>query len=528
MGMMRFDGIAATLAWLLRRGVSGLQVDSRRLRPGEAFIAWPGHAQDGRHHVKAALAAGAPACLVEAEGVEAFGFDDDARIAAVAGLKAATGELAAAFYGHPSDALMVVAVTGTNGKTSSTWWIAQALTALGQRCGVVGTLGIGSPPELVSTGLTTPDPVSLQAAFRRFADEGYRGCAIEASSIGIEEQRMAGVRLATAVFTNFTQDHLDYHGSMAAYWQAKARLFAWSGLRAAVVNLDDPQGAVLVGQLANSAVAVWTVGRHRSARLRADGLTYTDAGLAFTVHEGAQSAPVRTGLIGDYNLSNLLGVIGSLRAAGIPLAAAAEVCSGLTPVPGRMQKVDTAPPVAEAPQVVVDYAHTPDALEKALQALQPLAAARGGALWCVFGCGGNRDAAKRPLMGGIAERLAQHVVLTSDNPRHESPAAVLTDIRAGLQRPEAAHLIEDRRLAIALAVAQAAPADVVLIAGKGHEAYQEVAGERRPFSDVDEARLALATRAADPKPAQAAASAAQPSTPSTGSTAGHAAGDLAA
>jgi UDP-N-acetylmuramyl-tripeptide synthetase len=495
MGMMRFDGIAATLSWLLRRGVTGLQVDSRRLRPGEVFIAWPGHAQDGRQHVKAALAAGAPACLVEAEGVEAFGFDDEPRIAAVGGLKAATGELAAAFYGHPSDALSVVAVTGTNGKTSSTWWIAQALTALGQRCGVVGTLGIGSPPDLVSTGLTTPDAVSLQAAFRRFADEGYRACAIEASSIAIEEQRLAGVRVATAVFTNFTQDHLDYHGSMAAYWQAKARLFAWSGLRHAVINLDDPQGAVLVGQLAHSPVAVWTVGRHASARLRAEAVAYVDGGLSFTVHEAGQSVPVHTRLIGDYNVANLLGVIGSLRAAGIPLAAAAEACGGLTPVPGRMQLVEPMDASADAPRVVVDYAHTPDALDKALQALQPLAAARGGALWCVFGCGGNRDAAKRPLMGGIAERLAQRVVLTSDNPRHESPAAILADIRAGLQRPEAAWSIEDRDTAITQAIAQAAPADVVLVAGKGHEDYQEVAGERRPFSDVAQAREALAARA---------------------------------
>ena len=495
MALMRFDGIAATLAWLVRRGVTGLRTDSRRLLPGEAFIAWPGYAQDGRQHVQSALAAGAPACLVEAEGIEAFDFGTDPRIAVVAGLKAATGELAAAFCGHPSDNLSVLAVTGTNGKTSTAWWIAQALSTLGQRCGVVGTLGIGSPPDVVSTGLTTPDPVSLQTAFRGFVDEGYRACAIEASSIGIEEQRLAGTRIAVALFTNFTQDHLDYHGDMAAYWQAKARLFAWPGLRAAVVNVDDVQGALLAQQLAGTPVAVWTYSLTGPARLRAQGIAYVDGGLAVEVHEGEQVATVRTGLIGDYNAANLLAVIGGLRASGVPLASAAEACAGLTPVPGRMQKVEPPGAATAGPQVVVDYAHTPDALEKALQALQPLAAARGGALWCVFGCGGNRDARKRPLMAGIAERLAQQVVLTSDNPRLEDPAAILADMAAGLQRPAAAAVIPDRRGAIVHAVRAAGPADVVLVAGKGHEDYQEIGGEKRPFSDVSEAQQALAVRA---------------------------------
>ena len=261
MALTRFDGLAGALTWLVKRGARGLGTDTRRLQPGEAFIAWPGYAQDGRQHVGAALAAGAPACLVEAEGVEAFDFGDNPRIASVSGLKAATGELAAAFYGHPSDNLPVLAVTGTNGKTSTAWWIAQALTALGQPCGVVGTLGIGMPPDLKPTGLTTPDPVSLQAAFRRFADEGLRACAIEASSIGIEEQRLTGTRITVALLTNLTQDHLDYHGSMARYWQAKARLFAWTGLKAAVVNVDDTQGAELAREPGRAAR--WRCGRIR-------------------------------------------------------------------------------------------------------------------------------------------------------------------------------------------------------------------------------------------------------------------------
>ncbi|GAP37098.1 bifunctional UDP-N-acetylmuramoyl-L-alanyl-D-glutamate--2,6-diaminopimelate ligase MurE/UDP-N-acetylmuramoyl-tripeptide--D-alanyl-D-alanine ligase MurF [Piscinibacter sakaiensis] len=510
-GPMRLTGLAATLTWLARRGARGLATDSRRLQPGEAFIAWPGAADDGRRHVRAALAAGAPACLVEAEGVAEFGFDDEPRVAAIEGLKALTGELAAAWYAHPSDTLPVLAVTGTNGKTSTSWWIAGALAALGRRAAVVGTLGVGVPPELVPTGLTTPDPVALQSAFRRFADAGCDAVAIEASSIGLEEQRLAGTRVAVALLTNLTQDHLDYHGSMEAYWQAKARLFAWPGLRAVVVNVDDPYGARLVDAARPGGPALWTyaVGPAApSARLRADAPAYRDGGLAFTVVESAhgrgasRSAEVRTGLIGDYNVANLLAVIGGLRALGIPLEAAAAACAGLAPVPGRMQRV--APPDEAAapalPQVVVDYAHTPDALEKALQALRPLARARGGALQLVFGCGGNRDPGKRPRMGAIAEAGADRVLLTSDNPRRESPQAILADIVAGLSHPAAAVVEPDRGLAIARAVRDAAPADVVLVAGKGHEATQEIGTEKRPFSDVTVARDALAARAAADAP----------------------------
>jgi UDP-N-acetylmuramoyl-L-alanyl-D-glutamate--2,6-diaminopimelate ligase len=383
-------------------------------------------------------------------------------------------------------------VTGTNGKTSVSWWLAQALTALGQRCGVVGTLGLGAPPDLESTGLTTPDPVSLQRAFRRFLDQGFGACAIEASSIGIEEHRLAGTRVDVALFTNFTQDHLDYHGSMEAYWQAKARLFAWPGLKAAVLNLDDLHGALLEQALAGTAVTCWTVARHVPARLRASEPVYADGGLCFDVVEGDERVSLATSLIGDFNLSNLLVVLGGLRALGLPLADAARACSALQPVPGRMQRLGGG---AAQPLAVVDYAHTPDALDKALCALQPLVDARGGVLWCLFGCGGNRDAGKRPLMAALAEQHAGRVVLTSDNPRGESPAAILADLRAGLQAPDLALVIEDRREAIDCALRDAAPADVVLIAGKGHEDYQEIAGVRRPFSDLAVAQQALAARA---------------------------------
>ena len=501
MALTRLSTVDAALGWLRAHDVSGLATDSRRVCAGDAFIAWPGHAQDGRQHVPGALAAGAVACLVEADGCEAFGLDAD-KVAAMTGLKAATGPIASGFFGNPSDRLSVLAVTGTNGKTSTAWWTAQGLTALGRRCAVVGTLGLGQPPlgeqaaEIEFTGLTTPDPVTLHGALKRFADAGFAACAIEASSIGIDEHRLAGTHIDVAVFTNLTQDHLDYHADMQAYGESKARLFAWPGLKAAVLNLDDAFGARLSRDLPAGSLALWTCSTHGTASLRAAQVDYFDGGLGFEVHEEdlekRVSATVRTRLIGDFNVSNLLAVIGGLRALGVTLADAARVCSQLTPVPGRMQRVAQR---ADAPEVVVDYAHTPDALQKALLALQPLATARGGMLWCVFGCGGNRDAGKRPLMGALAQRLAQRVVITSDNPRFEAPAFILLQIVAGLPvSQQGVKVIENRRSAIRTAVREAAARDVILIAGKGHEDYQEISGVKHPFSDVDEALAALSLR----------------------------------
>jgi UDP-N-acetylmuramyl-tripeptide synthetase len=490
----------AAARWLSSWVTGALRTDSRQVQPGDAFIAWPGYASDGRQYVKQALERGAATCLVERDGIEAFAFED-ARIATLPQLKAATGLIASAYYRQPSGALRVIATTGTNGKTSTAWWTAQCLTQLGTRCGVVGTLGIGEPPhpgareaQIEFTGLTTPDPVLLQQGFRRMADQGFGACAIEASSIGIVEQRLAGTAIEVALFTNFTRDHLDYHGDMAAYWAAKRDLFAWPGLRAAVINVDDPQGARLVADLAGKGLALWTVSVGGEALLRAEGVGYVDGGLAFDIVEGLQRAPVASRLIGDYNVSNLLVVVSGLRALGVPLAAAARVAERVTPVPGRMQRVAGE---ARAPEVVVDYAHTPDALEKALAALRPLAQARGGQLWAVFGCGGNRDATKRPLMGEIAARLADHVVVTSDNPRGEPPQAIVDQVLAGAPAGASASNIEaqvDRRLAIQQAVASAAGRDVILIAGKGHEDYQEVQGVKHPFSDAAEAAAALAQR----------------------------------
>ena len=515
--MARLESREAAHAWLLLKKTRALAADSRRLASGDAFIAWPGHASDGRQYVGAALAAGASACLVEADGVEAFGFAADSRVGALRGLKAAAGDIASRVLATPSSKLDVVAVTGTNGKTSTAWWVAQALATVGRRCGVVGTLGIGepavadAPAAMRSTGLTTPDPVTLQNALADFVERGFAACAIEASSIGIAEHRLAGTQVEVAVFTNFTQDHLDYHGDMRAYWQAKAQLFAWPGLRSAVVNLDDAQGLELADSLAGSAVDCWTVSvRGESARLRAEALRHDRHGLAFDVVEGDTRAVIATPLIGDYNAANLLCVIGVLRAMGVTLADAATACAALTPVPGRMQRIGAAVAAGAAPaastaasrgarfgalpEVVIDYAHTPDALEKALAALAPLAKARGGRLWCVFGCGGNRDAAKRPLMGAIACRLAGRVVVTSDNPRLEPPDLILAQILAGAIGHDEVDVIEKRAEAIAHAIGSAAAEDVVLIAGKGHEDYQDIGGARFPFSDAAHAQQALARR----------------------------------
>lgn len=492
---------AEAAAWLKSRVRGVLHADSRPVGAGDGFIAWPGAATDGRRFVAAALAQGAAACLVEREGSEAFGFDSEA-IATYAGLKAATGPIAAAFYDAPSEALEVLAVTGTNGKTSTAWWLAQALSsraaqALRSPCAVVGTLGVGVPPELTYTGLTTPDPVLLQRELRGFADRGFGACAIEASSIGIAERRLDGTRIGVAVFTNFTQDHLDYHGSMDAYWQAKVELFRWPGLRAAVINIDDVHGASLLANMVETGVGaldVWTVSADGApARLVARDIGYDDQGLHFTVVErGAPVQRLATSLIGQYNVANLLGVLGALRALGLSLEEAVAACAGLDSVPGRMERLT----LPGQPLAVVDYAHTPDALDKALAGLRPLARQRGGALWCLFGCGGDRDSAKRPMMAAVAETQADRVVVTSDNPRSEKPAAIISQILRGLARPEAAHVEPDRARAIAETLAQARPEDVVLLAGRGHEAWQEIGGERIAFSDRTHAIDALTRRSA--------------------------------
>lgn len=496
--MLEFHTPMDAANWLRSRVEGTIHSDSRKLRPGDGFIAWPGAAGDARQYVAGALGNGAKACLVEKVGAERYAFSGQS-VATYTGLKAVSGQIAAAYFEHPSEQLDVLAVTGTNGKTSTVWWLAQALSNLRLvtpiPCAMVGTLGIGREPNIVATGLTTPDPVLLQQSFRRFVDEGVKACAMEASSIGIEEHRLDGSHIRTAIFTNFTQDHLDYHGTMAAYWQSKAQLFQWPGLTSAVINIDDARGAALAVALGASALDVWTVSCTGAARLQAREVRYDAHGLRFTVLEREvvagkadnQSYVLQTRLIGLYNVSNLLGVMAAMRSIGVPLAALIESCAGLTPVPGRMECVGA----PGQPLAAVDYAHTPDALGQALLALRSLAEQRGGQLWCVFGCGGDRDASKRPLMGAIAARHADRLVVTSDNPRREKPETIISQILLGLVGHAAVTVEPDRALAIAQTLAQAGANDVLLIAGKGHEDYQEVAGQRLAFSDLAHVRRAL-------------------------------------
>jgi UDP-N-acetylmuramyl-tripeptide synthetase len=490
--MQRLHTPVEAARWLRAHVTAQLTSDSRRVQAGDGFFAWVGQTTDARQHVVQALEHGASACLVEADGLEAFeAVNDlalhDAPISSYAGLKAASGAIADAYFDSPSAALSVQAVTGTNGKTSTAWWLAQAFSRLGQRCTVVGTLGLGEPGHMHSTGLTTPNPLQLHTQLRRWVNEGVKACAIEASSIGLVEHRLTGCHIATAIFTNFTQDHLDYHGSMQAYWEAKQSLFDWPGLSAAVINIDDDKGCELAQRLEHSSLTVWTVSMHGPADIYARQIRTTAQGMCFDVCEDDQSITLTTDALGDFNVMNLLGVIAALRQAGHALAEAVAACHDLQAVPGRMQQLGH----AGTPAVVVDYAHTPDAVSKALQALRPWAHARGGRLHCVLGCGGDRDSSKRAPMARSAEENADVVCLTSDNPRNEDPRLIVEQMLQGMQHPDKAEVQLDRSTAIAGSIAHAKSHDVLLIAGKGHETYQEVKGQKLPFSDADHVLLAL-------------------------------------
>ena len=489
----------SAVAWLRASGATQLVTDSRKVLPSThektAFIAWPGAVVDGRAFIPAALKSGAVAALMEVDNAPQALLDMVSTRAYV-GLKAASGDIASEFYGKPSEQLNIVAITGTNGKTSSSWWLAEALSALPapytQTSAVVGTLGTGVIGHIEQNGLTTPDPVLLQERLKAFVDMGCKAVALEASSIGIVEGRLNGTRIHTAVFTNFTQDHLDYHSTMEAYWQAKAALFDWPHLKAAVININDAQGLTLVDKVkervTGNPVDIWTFGIERSARLKAQNITMTTQGLAFDVVESTEIKHLQTNLVGRYNVSNLLGVIASMRSLSVPLALCIKACAAITPVPGRLEVVSK---VVE-PLTLIDYAHTPDALEQVLLALREIAGVRGGMLWCVFGCGGNRDATKRPMMGATAKRFADKVVITSDNPRNEHPSAILSQILLGIGEDSGVQVQVDRALAIRETIAQAQANDVIVIAGKGHEDFQEIAGIKTTFSDQAHARAALA------------------------------------
>jgi UDP-N-acetylmuramoyl-L-alanyl-D-glutamate--2,6-diaminopimelate ligase len=492
------------LAMLNGLHVGGLSADSRGVQAGDVFVAYPGHGgrTDGRKFIPDALARGAAGVLWERAG---FDWRNEWRVpnVAVEGLKPLVGAIASEVYGFPSEALFMAGVTGTNGKTSVSQWIAQALQACGKPCGVIGTLGValaGSDTAFPGAGdaaNTTPDAIVLQRTLKDLNAAGAVACAMEVSSIGLDQARVAGVAFDCAVFTNFTRDHLDYHASMQAYEAAKTRLFLEPGLEHVVINLDDPMGIRLMAKTADrlDRIAYCIEGRSPVAefvedegRLTASDIRFDEQGARFTVTSPWGAAAIAAPVWGEFNVSNLLAVIGTLIAAGVPFDAAAHAVQTIRAVPGRMNALGG----VDAPLVVIDYAHTPDALEKALATLRPLADARQGALRVVFGCGGDRDPGKRPLMGQVAERRADAVMLTSDNPRFEAPEVIIAAIAAGMGKP---HLVvADRAQAIARAVGGAGVHDLVLIAGKGHERYQDIGGRKLPFSDHDAARSALQNR----------------------------------
>jgi UDP-N-acetylmuramoyl-L-alanyl-D-glutamate--2,6-diaminopimelate ligase len=498
--------IADALSWLHARAQPGahLHADTRSLVAGDVFLAYAVDGADNRPFIDSAIERGAAAVLYQPENFT--GAVDPSLALAVPALNELAGSIASGWYGDPSDTMRVIGVTGTNGKTSCSQWIAAALSGLGTRCAIIGTLGTGMPGHLVHTGFTTPDAPQLQRSLAQLRDAGAQAVAMEVSSHALHQGRVNGTAFEIAVFTNLTQDHLDYHGTFAAYEAAKARLFAWPELRCAVINYDDEAGRKLLASTQGHARTIAyalgvcteapdTAVPQADAWLHAANVRATATGTAFhlsTSDWGDAEVEVQT--LGAFNVSNLLGVLGALLAADVPFDAALAELAKLEPVNGRMQRLGGRLQNDE-PLVVIDYAHTPDALEKTLEALRPMAAARGGELICMFGCGGDRDATKRPLMGAIAEKLADGVVVTSDNPRSEDPQKILDQIASGMKDASKARRIEDRASAILQAIRGAAREDVILLAGKGHEATQEIMGKKRAFSDQDHARLGLAARA---------------------------------
>ncbi len=488
--------------------ISSLVTDSRTVAPGDTFLAYPGENSDGREFIPHAIAAGANAVLWERRG---FAWNQAWQLPnlPIERLQASAGIIADSVYNHPSRKLWLIGITGTNGKTSCSHWIAQAMTALGRKTAVIGTLGAGFPGELELTANTTPDAVLLHRKMADFLRDGAQSVAMEVSSHGIAQERINGATFAIALFTNLSRDHLDYHGSMETYAAAKARLFHWPGLKYAVLNLDDAFGVELSQQLVDAGTQIIGYGLTEQAAgiqgskefrvVRGRNLKATLQGLEFDIEFEneleTEYSKFKSGVVGGFNASNLLGALATILASGIKLPDAVRALQQVGPVTGRMQQIGG----GEQPLVVVDYAHTPDALEKVLLTLRDILRAGSEAateteagdprLICVFGCGGERDRGKRPLLGAVAARLADEVIITSDNPRKENPHVIIGEIAAGAGANY--HIEEDRAAAILRAIQGAHKGDVVLIAGKGHEAYQEIDGKKCPFRDADVAQKAL-------------------------------------
>jgi UDP-N-acetylmuramoyl-L-alanyl-D-glutamate--2,6-diaminopimelate ligase len=457
--------------------IHGLSLDSRALQRGDAFVALAGASTHGLRFLAQAEQAEVAAVLYEPPAPQATALPREA--IAVPGLRSRLGRLADRFYDAPSRHLHLTGVTGTNGKTSTVQLIAQALSLAGEHAGTIGTLGAGLYGRHVAGERTTPDVIAVHRLLAQLREEGASHVAMEVSSHALEQGRVDAVAFKVAVFTNLTRDHLDYHGTMEAYGQAKARLFQWPTLRAVVVNLDDAFGAQLFAQVPPGVLRIGLSARGaEGATLAARAPTLSPAGLRFFLAEGEEGFEVSSPLLGRFNVDNLLAVAGTLRALGWSLERVAATLPGLSPVDGRMSRAGGHD---GRPLVVVDYAHTPDALQQALASLREHTPGR---LTCVFGCGGDRDRGKRAQMAAIAEAGADRVIVTDDNPRSEDGNDIVADIVQGFTSPAAASVERDRRRAIALALAGTNSGDVVLVAGKGHESYQEVAGVRTPFDDL--------------------------------------------
>ncbi|MEX0963622.1 MAG: UDP-N-acetylmuramoyl-L-alanyl-D-glutamate--2,6-diaminopimelate ligase [Pseudohongiellaceae bacterium] len=472
---------------------TGIQMDSRLLCKGDLFLACFGRNHDAREYIEEAIGKGVAAVLAESGGQwQGIRIINEVAVIAVDSLSTKLSEIAARFYGHPSRRLSVIGITGTNGKTSCSQFIAQALANSGFSCGTIGTLGYGVYGALKDTQLTTPDPVFTQMALAEMAQEGIDPVVMEVSSVGLHQKRVEAVKFDTAIFTNLSRDHLDYHESMEAYGNNKKKLFTSEGLSRAIINLDDPYALSVINAIAPSVdVCTYSI-ENSMATVHTESLSLNRNGFKARVVTPMGVGTVEGRLFGFFNVSNLLAVIAALinylpKKVDLNIEQLCTLVSSLSSVDGRMEIIGD----CEQVTAVVDYAHTPDGLRSALQGLRDHFS---GNIWCVFGCGGNRDKGKRPIMGEIAESLADKLIIADDNPRNEEGDEIVQHILNGMKRPDQAIVIRDREKAIAYAISHAQAGDVVLVAGKGHETYQDVGGSRLIFSDANQVRLALQAR----------------------------------
>ena len=466
--------------YIIKTRITNITADSRKVEAGSLFLAYPGEKSDGRDYIEDAIKNGTSAVLWESEGFE-WKPEWEVENIPIKKLRYQVGVIASQFYKNPSHELWMIGVTGTNGKTSITQWLSECFNHLHRKTAAIGTLGNGLPKQLSPAMNTTPDAVLLHELLASYVKEKTEVAAMEVSSHGLNQGRVRGVNFDVAVLSNLTQDHLDYHGTLEAYADAKLSLFVKNDLKYAVLNADDAFGQEIEKKLANSDTQMLTYGID-NGQVRAVDLQFEDTHFVFYANTPQGNAPVKANLIGRFNVYNVLAVLATLLVSKVSLDDAVEAISHIKSAKGRMQQIGG----GAKPLVVVDYAHTPDALEKVLVTLKAQAT---GKVICIFGCGGDRDKSKRAQMGKIASDLADAVVVTSDNPRTEAPEKIIEDIATGLHGNFA--IEDDRAKAISVGIFSAKPGDIVLIAGKGHEEYQEIKSKKLPFSDIEQAKDVL-------------------------------------